>query len=231
MTDNIPRILVVDDEPRYVRALKATLESAGYATVAAADGEHGVELAAHEHPDLILLDVRMPGMNGLEVCRQIRGFSLKPVIMLTALADEEDRIRGLDAGADDYVTKPFSTGELLARVRAVLRRAAWDDVRAPGPSVQVGPLRMDVASHRAYVDGREAVLTATEFRFMRELARLPGRVFTPEVLLDRVWGPGYEGEFTLVRQVVHRLRRKLEADPTAPQILLSQNGVGYYLAA
>ena len=231
MTDNTPRILVVDDERRYVRVLKAVLEGAGYNVLTATDGAAALVAVARERLDLILLDVRMPILDGLETCCRLREFSLTPVIMLTALADEEDRVRGLDAGADDYVTKPFSAGELLARVRAVLRRAMWGETQSVSTTMQVGAVRLDLATQRASVDGREVALTATEFRLLRELARYPGRLFTPEQLLDKVWGPGYEGEVTMVRQAVHRLRRKIEADPAEPMILLSQPGVGYYLAS
>lgn len=237
MTTEGARILVVDDEARYTRVLKTTLAGAGYHVVTAAGGEDALALAGgsdrQESFDLILLDVRLPGLDGLETCRRLRQFSLTPVIMLTALAEDGDRIHGLDAGADDYVTKPFSAGELLARVRAVLRRAAWDDAAsapATPAGVQIGDLRLDLTARAASVAGRDVRLTATEFRVLRELARHPGRVFTPEQLLTGAWGAGYEGETGLVRQTIHRLRRKIEADPAEPQLLLSQPGAGYYLA-
>jgi len=226
-----PHILVVDDELRYLRVLKATLEGAGYGVVTAANGADALALAAQASFDLILLDVRMPDLDGLETCRRLRQFALTPVIMLTALAEEDDRIRGLDAGADDYVTKPFSAGELLARVRAVLRRAAWGETGTASPLVEVGSLRLDLASRRVWAAGHEARVTATEFRILRELAHAPGRVFTAEQILAAAWGPGYEGETGLVRQAIHRLRAKIEANSTEPQILRSQPGVGYYLAA
>jgi len=226
-----PHILVVDDELRYLRVLKATLEGAGYGVVTAANGADALALAAQASFDLILLDVRMPDLDGLETCRRLRQFALTPVIMLTALAEEDDRIRGLDAGADDYVTKPFSAGELLARVRAVLRRAAWGETGTASPLVEVGSLRLDLASRRVWAAEREARVTATEFRILRELAHAPSRVFTAEQILAAAWGPGYEGETGLVRQAVHRLRAKIEANPAEPQILRSQPGVGYYLAA
>lgn len=226
-----PHILVVDDELRYLRVLKATLEGAGYGVVTAANGADALALAAQASFDLILLDVRMPDLDGLETCRRLRQFALTPVIMLTALAEEDDRIRGLDAGADDYVTKPFSAGELLARVRAVLRRAAWGETNTASSLVEVGALRLDLASRRVWAAGHEARVTATEFRILRELAHAPSRVFTAEQILAAAWGPGYEGETGLVRQAVHRLRAKIEANPAEPQILRSQPGVGYYLAA
>ncbi len=233
MTIEGARILVVDDEARYTRVLETTLAGAGYHVVTAAGGADALALAGQSPFDLILLDVRMPGLDGLETCRRLRQFSLTPVIMLTALAEDEDRIHGLDAGADDYVTKPFSAGELLARVRAVLRRATWDDAAGPAATpagVQIGDLRLDLTARAASVAGREVRLTATEFRVLRELARHPGRILTPEQLLTGAWGAGYEGETGLVRQTIHRLRRKIEADPADPQLLLSQPGVGYYLA-
>ena len=233
MTTEGTRILVVDDEARYTRVLETTLAGAGYHVVTAAGGADALALAGQSPFDLILLDVRMPGLDGLETCRRLRQFSLTPVIMLTALAEDEDRIHGLDVGADDYVTKPFSAGELLARVRAVLRRATWDDAAGPAATpagVQIGDLRLDLTARAASVAGRDARLTATEFRVLRELARHPGRVLTPEQLLTGAWGAGYEGEISLVRQTIHRLRRKIEADPAEPRLLLSQPGVGYYLA-
>jgi len=233
MTTEGARILVVDDEARYTRVLETTLAGAGYHVVTAAGGADALALAGQSPFDLILLDVRMPGLDGLETCRRLRQFSLTPVIMLTALAEDEDRIHGLDVGADDYVTKPFSAGELLARVRAVLRRATWDDAAGPAATpagVQIGDLRLDLTARAASVAGRDARLTATEFRVLRELARHPGRVLTPEQLLTGAWGAGYEGEISLVRQTIHRLRRKIEADPAEPRLLLSQPGVGYYLA-
>jgi two-component system KDP operon response regulator KdpE len=234
MTTEEASVLVVDDEARYTRVLKATLEGASYRVLTVSSGEEALTVAGQSVFDLILLDVRMPGLDGLETCRRLRQFSLAPVIMLTALAEEDDRIRGLDAGADDYITKPFSAGELLARVRAVLRRAAWDDAAgaaATPAAVQVGDLRLDLTTRTASVAGRDVRLTATEFRVLRELARHPGRIFTPEQLLAGTWGAGYEGETGLVRQAIHRLRAKIEADPVEPQILRSQPGVGYYLAA
>lgn len=231
MSADQPHILVVDDESRYLRVLRATLEGAGYRVVTAANGADALALAEQSSFDLVLLDVRMPGLDGLATCRRLRQFALTPVIMLTALAEEEDRIHGLDAGADDYVTKPFSAGELLARVRAVLRRAAWGEVASPTAVIVIGDVRLDLAARRAVVAGRDVRLTATEFRVLRELARHPGRAFTPEQLLAGAWEAGYEGELSLVRQTIHRLRAKLEADPAEPHILRSQPGVGYYLAA
>jgi len=220
-------ILVVDDEARYVRAIRFNLEASGYEVVTAQDGETAIALVSDKEPDLVLLDVKMPGMDGLEVCRRIREFSAVPIIMLTALAQDADKVKGLDTGADDYVTKPFSADELLARVRAALRRI--DLGRRPMASslFQAGDLRVDFARQRVFVGDQEADLTPTEYRLLCELVRQEGRVLVPEHLLTKVWGVGYEGETSLVWQAIHRLRRKIEPDPSTPQYIHTKPGIGY----
>ncbi len=221
------RILVVDDEPRYVRAVQVNLEASGYQVLTALDGQTAIELAAGEAPDLILLDIRMPGLDGYEVCQRIREFSTVPIIMLTALAEDADKVRGLDMGADDYVTKPFSADELLARVRAALRRVELSERPAPHPTFRAGDLLVDFVQQRVFACGQEVDLTPTEYRLLCELVKQAGRVLVPEYLLEKVWGVGYEGENHLVWQAIHRLRRKIEPDPRNPQYIKTRPGLGY----
>ncbi len=223
------RVLVVDDEPRYVRAIQVNLEASGYEVFSARDGEAAIALAASKEPDLIVLDVRMPGLDGHEACRRIREFSTAPVIMLTALAAEADKVKGLDAGADDYVTKPFGADELLARVRAVLRRVELSGRPQSQPSFQAGGLLVDFAQQRVFIHDQEVELTPTEYRLLYELAREAGRVLVPAHLLEKVWGMGYEGETRLLWQAIHRLRRKIERDPQDPQYIQTRPGIGYVL--
>ncbi len=224
-------ILVVDDEPRYVWAIKINLEDAGYETLTAQDGRTAIELAANAAPDLILLDVRMPDLDGYEACRRIREFSTVPIIMLTALAEQADKVKGLDAGADDYVTKPFSAEELLARVRAALRRVEFSQGQEPNPAFEAGDLLVDLAQQRVFARGQELNLTPIEYRLLRELVKQAGRVLVPEHLLEKVWGVGYEGENRLLRLAVHRLRRKIERDPRDPQYIQTRPGIGYLFVA
>jgi len=224
------RILVVDDEPRYTWAIQAILQGIGYGAVTAADGQTAIALAASEQLDLILLDVRLPDIEGYEVCRRIRSFSTVPIIMLTAKADEADKVEGLDAGADDYVTKPFSAPELLARVRAALRRGALSAEPASSTETAVfctDGLEVDMNSQRVMVCGQEIALTATEYRLLCEFIRHPGRILVPDYLLQNVWGVGYEGENHVLRQVIYRLRSKIERDPKNPQYIKTQPGRGY----
>jgi DNA-binding response OmpR family regulator len=221
------RILVVDDEPRYVRAIQVNLEASGYEVLAAGDGQTAMDLAASEEPALILLDIRMPGLDGYEVCRRIREFSAVPIIMLTALAEDADKVKGLDIGADDYVTKPFSADELLARVRSTLRRIELSGRQEPRPTFQSGDLLVDFARQRVFVCDQEANLTPTEYRLLCELVGQAGRVLVPEYLLEKVWGMGYEGENRLLWQAIHRLRRKIERDPRSPQYIQTRPGIGY----
>lgn len=224
------RILVVDDEPRYVWAIKANLEAREYEVLTAEEGETAIELAVTEEPDLIVLDIRMPGMDGYEVCRRIREFSTVPIIMLTALAQDADKVKGLDIGADDYVTKPFSAKELLARVRAALRRAELSQWKEPAPVFQIAELRIDLAHQQVFVREEGVSLTPLEYRLLCELARYTDRVLVPEYLLEKVWGEGYEGEDRLVRQAIHRLRSKVEPDPRNPQYIHTRRGLGYVLS-
>jgi DNA-binding response OmpR family regulator len=220
-------ILVVDDEPKYVFIIKLNLEARGFRVIVGRDGEEAVKLAATEQLDLIILDIMMPGLNGFEACRQIRQFSPVPIIMLTAKAEESAKIEGLDVGADDYITKPFSIDELLARVRANLRRVELNEQSTPEADFQAGEFRIDRSQQRVSIGDREVSLTATEYRLLNELVNEAGRVLVPEYLLATVWGPGYEGDEAVLRQAMYRLRQKLEPNPKEPRYLLSKRGLGY----
>ena len=223
-------VLVVDDEPRYVRAIQVNLEASGYEVLTASTGQQAVEAAASSDPDLILLDIRMPGLDGYQTCQQLREFSRAPIIMLTALAETADKVKGLDVGADDYVTKPFSADELLARVRAVLRRAEPVEPLSASPTFQYGDLLVDFVQRRVIVGGQGVRLTPTEYRLLCELIRRAGQILVPEHLLETVWGVGYEQEERLLRQAIHRLRRKIERDPRDPRYIQTRPGVGYLFA-
>jgi DNA-binding response OmpR family regulator len=219
--------LVADDEPRYVRAIRVNLEASGYQVITASDGPTAVGLAAAEEPDLVILDIRMPDLDGYQVCQQIRQFSAVPIIMLTALAEAADKVRGLDIGADDYVTKPFSADELMARVRAALRRVDLATRAEINSDFEAGDLRVDLTQKRVFVRGQEIALTPTEYRLLSELIKAADRVLVPEYLLENVWGIGYVGENRLLWQAIHRLRRKIELDPQNPQVIQTRAGIGY----
>ena len=229
MTGGKDLILAVDDEPRYLLAIRAILAGVGYEMLTAGDGRTAIEYAAVEQPDLILLDVKLPDLTGYEVCERIRAFSVVPIIMLTALSNETDKVKGLESGADDYVTKPFGARELVARVRAVLRRARFSEPNAQSEIFCVGELEVDLTGQCVKVQGQEVQLTATEYRLLCEFVKQPDRVLVPQYLLERVWGEGYETENHMLRQVVYRLRRKIESDPRDPQYLQTRPGIGYVL--
>jgi len=223
-------ILVVDDEPRYVRLIEVNLMSEGYAIVTAANGQLAVEAAAAHQPDLVLLDVMMPVMDGFTACERIREFSNVPVIMVTAKGEERDRVRGLDAGADDYIIKPFSAQELLARVRAVLRRAERQTTEAfHEPVFRHHELEIDLARAQVTVGGKEVSLTATEYRVLQTLAGAVGRVLTPEELLTGVWGAEYRDDKEILWVCLSRLRQKIEPDPKNPIHILTRQGIGYLM--
>jgi DNA-binding response OmpR family regulator len=228
-TEHPIRILIADDEPQYVWMLRFNLEASGYEVLSATNGQMAVNLAAAENPDLAILDIRMPEMDGYEVCRRLREFSTLPIILLTALAEPDDKVIGLDAGADDYVTKPFSIEELLARVRAVLRRKAFANAGYSHPVFQTRDLQIDFVARQVRLGKRELALTPNEYRLLCELARVAGQVLSPEEILESVWGPGYDDQGRLVWQLIHRLRQKIEPDPQAPRYILSKPGLGYYL--
>jgi len=221
------RVLVVDDEPHILRGLSASLNAAGYTVSGAGTAEDALRAAALRTPDVVVLDLRLPDASGLEVCRRLREWTQVPVIVVSAHDAEEDKIAALDAGADDYVTKPYATGELLARVRAVTRRAA----AAPGvePQVAFGGVVVDLALRTVTRDGAAVRLTPREYDLLAELARHAGRVITHPALLRAAWGPGYERETHYLRVYMARLRGKLEADASDPRHLLTEAGVGYRL--
>ncbi len=220
-------VLVADDEPKYVYITQLNLEARGYEVLVARDGKTAVELAAREEPDLIILDIRMPGLDGYEACRRIREFSGVPIIMLTAMAEEADKVKGLDLGADDYITKPFGVDELLARVRAALRRAELAEVGEAEPIVRAGELRVDLNQGRVFLGGQEVPLTPIEYHLLSELVRQAGRVVVSERLLEAVWGGEFEGGERALRQAVYRLRQKIEPDPQDPQYIQTRSGLGY----
>jgi two-component system KDP operon response regulator KdpE len=224
------KILVVDDEPRVVRLVSEVLAATGHQVIAACDGQAALEAAAVEQPDLILLDVLLPhDLDGYAVCQRLRAFSDTPVIMLTAKALESDMLRGFDAGADDYLTKPFSAKELLARVRAVLRRSRRPDSPALDFKLSCGDLEIDFARRTVSVRGQAVTLTHTEFTLLRELARQPNRVLLHADLLAAVWGLEYRDDVDYLRAYVRYLRRKLEEDPASPRYIVTSPGAGYML--
>jgi DNA-binding response OmpR family regulator len=221
-------VLVVDDEPRIVELARDYLEHAGFAVMTAVDGPSALTAVRVRKPDVLVLDLGLPGMDGLDVARAIRRDSMLPIIMLTARDDELDRILGLEIGADDYVTKPFSPRELVARVRAILRRV--DRQEAPGDRIDVGEVSIDVARMRVAVAGRIVELTPTEFQLLVALARQPGRIFTRSQLLDSIHGVAFESYERAIDAHVKNLRRKLEDDPSRPRYVLTVYGVGYRFA-
>ncbi len=220
------RILLVEDDPSIREITALGLRGAGFAVETASDGAEGLARFRAEQPDLVLLDVMLPRLDGLEVAREIRRDSTTPIVMLTARADTLDVVVGLESGADDYVRKPFEMPELIARVRAALRRGRAVDAGEPD-HVRLGSLRIDVAGRTVQRDGRPIPLTRTEFDLLLELARRPGQVFTREVLLDRVWGYDFLGDSRLVDVAVGRLRAKIEDDAAAPTLILTVRGLGY----
>lgn len=229
------KVLIVDDEPSIVELVRFTLEKEGFRTEAATDGHQALEAVERSRPDLVLLDLMLPGIDGLDVCRQLRQKARIPIIMLTAKATEVDKVVGLELGADDYITKPFSPRELVARVRAVLRRsqaqaevpAAEGPQPAAGQELRAGDIRMDVARHQVWVGERLVELTPKEYELLRTFMANKGIVLTRELLLDRVWGYDFAGDTRTVDVHVVRLRQKLEDDPAHPRYIETVRGVGY----
>jgi two-component system KDP operon response regulator KdpE len=221
------RVLVVDDEPQILRALELKLSSEGYAVDTASTAEDALVAAAARRPEAIILDLVLPDGSGIDVCRELRGWTSVPILVLSAVGDESEKIAALDAGADDYITKPFSVDELLARLRAALRRARPDRE----PVIEVGDLRIDLEKRLVSVAGEPVSLTKTEYDLLRLLARNEGKLLTHPAILREVWGPAYREESNYLHVYVSHLRRKLEPDPARPRYILTEPGVGYRLVA
>jgi DNA-binding response OmpR family regulator len=221
-------VLVVDDEPRIVQLARDYLEHAGFAVLAASDGRAALQIARSRHPDLVVLELGLPGLDGLDVTRALRADGNLPIVMLTARDDELDKLLGLELGADDYLTKPFSPRELVARVRAVLRRA--ERAAEPADRIVAGELILDVPRLQGSVAGRSIELTPSEFAILATMARQPGRVFTRSQLLDAVRGDAFESYERAIDAHVKNIRRKIEPDPRQPRYILTVYGVGYRVA-
>lgn len=226
------RVLVIEDEAPIVEILKFNLSREGYEVIEAMDGKRGLELALNEKPDLILLDVMLPGMDGFEICRRVREKSSVPIIMLTARDDEVDKVLGLELGADDYITKPFSVRELTARVRANLRRMSIDktaDDTVPGENMLVfGDITINTEKYEVKKKGKTIDITYREFELLRFFASQPEKILTRENLLKNVWGYEYYGDVRTVDVTIRRLREKIEDDPGMPRYIMTKRGVGYY---
>ncbi|MBN2085477.1 MAG: response regulator transcription factor [Anaerolineales bacterium] len=220
------KILIVDDEPQILRALRAGLIAQGYEVVSAADGEEALDKASAELPDAIFLDLNLPKKSGLEVCRELRKWSAAPIIVLSVRDSERDKVTALDLGADDYLTKPFGTDELLARLRVALRHAAAGEGTGE-PVLRAGNITIDLARHVVERGGEEVHLTATEYNLLAYLATNAGRVLTHTQIMGHVWGAGYESETQNLRVYISQLRRKLDPDSLQPQMITTEPGIGY----
>ena len=227
-------ILAADDDPQILRLITRNLQLEGYDVVGAADGQQALDQIEASMFDLVLLDVMMPKLDGYTVCQRVREFSSVPIIIVTARGQDQEKIHGLDLGADDYLTKPFSVEELLARVRAVTRRSqltAGHQGQLLLSKVELGELTIDFAQHQITLSGKEVALTALEYRLLAYLAHNAGRVVTQDMLLGQVWGDEYIGESHLLQVNMNRLRRKIEVDPANPRYLLTKTGIGYELVS
>ncbi|MDP2743740.1 MAG: response regulator transcription factor [Dehalococcoidia bacterium] len=223
-------VLLVDDDPQLVRLVRANLESVSYRVLTAIEGRSALELVDRETPDLLILDIMLPGMSGYELCQRIREFSNVPIIMLTAKVEDADKVKGLKLGADDYLTKPFSVQELLARIEAVLRRARSPEEDKAPRALTYGDISIDFSQRRLTVSGREVALTLTEFKLLSHLMSNAGRVLLHRELLSKVWGAEYQDEVEYLRAYVRHLRQKIELDPHQPRYILSRPGIGYMFA-
>jgi two-component system KDP operon response regulator KdpE len=220
------RVLVVDDEQSIRRAVGRALTARDYKVQLATDGEEALTAAAAFQPDLVVLDLNLPALDGLEVCRQLRGWTSVPILVLSVREDEPDKVAALDLGADDYLTKPFGIDELMARVRALLRRASTQG--APRPArFHADDLQIDLDAVRVIRAGVEVRLTKTEWALLAELCQHPGKLLTHRWLLERVWGPGYDGDVDVLRVFISQLRRKIEQDPARPKLIATDPGIGY----
>ena len=222
-----PTILIVDDEEPIRDFIRRNLDVRGYRTIVVNDGLAALAALEHDSIDLIILDVMMPHLNGFEVCRRVRQNSTVPIIVLTALGEEADKITAFDLGADDYLTKPFGVGELLGRLKAVLRRARWESTPPSSGTLRYGDLEIDLERRRVRRGEQEIRLTPTEFTLLAELVAHPGKVLTHRALLQKVWGPEYGSENEYLRVYINRLRHKLEVDPAHPRHLRTEQSVGY----
>jgi two-component system KDP operon response regulator KdpE len=231
VTDVPIYILVVDDEPQMQKFLRLSLEAEGYRVVEAASGREGLSLARAHNPELVLLDLGLPDLDGTAVTKELREWSTKPIIVISARGQEEDKIGALDAGADDYLTKPFATGELMARIRVALRRTSRSGQDGPAPVLTVGELRLDLDKRQVFVGEAEVHLTPNEYKLLAVLMKNVGRVLTHRQLLKEVWGPAYATQTHYLRVYMVQLRHKLERDSARPRYLLTEPGIGYRLKA
>jgi DNA-binding response OmpR family regulator len=222
-------ILVVDDEPLYQRLLQINLETESYEVITASNGEEALEVFTNKKPDLIIMDIMMPKLDGLATCERIRQFSSVPIIMLTAKGEEQDRVKGLNVGADDYVVKPFSATELLARVRAVLRRVGSQKETYKQSEFSHGDLRINFARAEVWKSDKQIYLSATEYRLLIQLAQNIGTILTAEDLLTEVWGPSYKDDKEILWVSIARIRQKLEDDPHNPTHIITKSGLGYIM--
>ena len=224
-------VLVADDDPQILRLVSRNLQMEGFQTVVAANGQEALDMAMAEPPDLAILDVMMPRLDGFTVCQRIRQFSALPIIMLTARGQDLEKVRGLDLGADDYVTKPFNVEELLARVRSVLRRVdLTSQTHAQSEPITIGTLTIDFTQHLVTRQGQEIALTPTEYQLLAYFSHNVGRVLTQNMLLEQVWGSEYSGEHHMLQVNINRLRRKIEPDPAHPTSIITKPGIGYLFA-
>jgi two-component system KDP operon response regulator KdpE len=228
-TPPAPFVLVIEDEPQMMRFLRPALVAHGFRLEEALSGAEGLRLAAMRAPDVVILDLGLPDIDGLEVTRRLREWTTVPIVVLSARGQERDKIDALDAGADDYVTKPFGMGELLARVRVALRHASRSRGEPATGSITLGAVRLDLDRRQVFVNGSEVHLTPLEYRLFTALARSSGRVLTHRQLLTEVWGPAYATQHHYLRVYMAQLRHKLERDPSRPELLLTEPGVGYRL--
>jgi two-component system KDP operon response regulator KdpE len=227
---NKERILLVDDEPKLVHLVREVLTATGYEVLVASNGEHAVEMVALEQPNLVLLDIVLTGgMDGYEVAHRIREFSDIPIVMLTAKVREADLLRGFDAGADDYITKPFSSKELLVRMRAILRRSKGEMIPSAEAEIVCGELKIDLARRQVTIRDDKVNLTPTEYSLLHELAVHCNQVLLHDYLLSKVWGPEFRNDIDYLRAYIHHLRQKIELDPANPKIIMRCPGVGYIL--
>ena len=225
------RILVVDDEMLLLKGIRFNLENEGYQVDTASDGEEALNLAMANNYDVIILDLMLPKLSGIEVCMKVREFSTVPIIMLTAKSEDSDKLMGFESGADDYVTKPFNILELKARIRALLRRSAINDQSSASNTIIVRDIVIDLDRRTAVKNGELIDFTSKEFDLVELLFRNPGRVYSRENLLDIIWGYDYQGDMRTVDVHIHRLRDKLEDDPSSPDLIMTKWGVGYYIRA